>query len=103
MSPANRASRRAAKSDGFGEADEGFDNLTAQMGLGEVEADARFLDDQPGEAIGLVVEQLAKGRRPDPLQRCPCLVGLVVPPHRRSLRGIAPPCLAPLHQPSAGP
>jgi hypothetical protein len=71
------------KARGVGEAQEDVERGAAQMGLGEVEADAGFLDDQPVEAVGLAFEQRGKARFLQRLERRPCLVDPIVRSHAR--------------------
>ena len=60
ISPANIASRRAARPARSASAGRPSTSASAQMGLGEIEADAAFLDDQPRQPVGLGREQLAR-------------------------------------------
>ena len=43
-----------------GQREEGVEHAPAQMGLGEIEADARLLDHQPLQPVGLGREQIAR-------------------------------------------
>jgi hypothetical protein len=62
---------------GVGEGDQGVERLPVKMGLGEIEADAGFLDDEARQAIGLGGEEIGEGRGRQAFEGRPGSVGRI--------------------------